>query len=147
MKTLFKELFEYNHHCNHQLAVIFENNHDKISEKSMKLFSHVLNAHHIWNSRINGNEHAYTVWEVHDTRLLKMINASNYEETLHLLEKTDLAAMLSYTNSKAQTFSNNVRDILFHVINHSTYHRGQMAADFKYSGLEPLNTDYIFFKR
>ncbi|QLH28398.1 MAG: hypothetical protein HWD63_02710 [Candidatus Parvibacillus calidus] len=39
-----------------------------------------------------------------------------------------------------------MKDIIFHIINHSTYHRGQIAMEFRQSGLEPLNTDYIFYK-
>ena len=71
----------------------------------------------------------------------------NYEHSLHILDKFDLTATMSYTNSKGQTFSNSIRDILFHVINHSTYHRAQIATEFKQNGLEPLVTDYIFYKR
>lgn len=29
----------------------------------------------------------------------------------------------------------------------ATYHRGQIATDFKNTGLQPLVTDYIFYKR
>ena len=51
------------------------------------------------------------------------------------------------TNSKGETFSNKIKDILFHIINHSTYHRAQIATDLKQNGIEPINTDYIFYKR
>lgn len=33
------------------------------------------------------------------------------------------------------------------LINHSTYHRGQITMLMKEAGLETLNTDYIFYKR
>ncbi|MCF8317339.1 MAG: hypothetical protein K9I02_01220 [Haliscomenobacter sp.] len=55
--------------------------------------------------------------------------------------------IINYSNSKGQLFSNSIQDMLFHIINHSTYHRGQVATEFKRQGLEPLVTDYIFFKR
>ncbi len=44
-------------------------------------------------------------------------------------------------------FTNVIQDVLFHFINHSTYHRGQIAIQMKEAGLEPIATDYIFFKR
>ena len=52
-----------------------------------------------------------------------------------------------YKNSKGIEFSNTVQDVIFHVINHSTYHRAQIASDLKANGIEPINTDYIFYKR
>ena len=55
--------------------------------------------------------------------------------------------MVHYTNTNGQAFDNSVRDILFNVINHSTYHRGQIAREFREYGPEPLVTDYIFYKR
>ncbi|WP_209331385.1 DinB family protein [Lunatimonas salinarum] len=34
-----------------------------------------------------------------------------------------------------------------HIVNHSTYHRGQIATLFRESGLQPVVTDYIMLKR
>jgi uncharacterized damage-inducible protein DinB len=87
------------------------------------------------------------VWELHSVQEFQNIDKVNYEQTLEILDKFDLNETIHYSNSKGQAFSNSIRDILFHVINHSTYHRGQIATDFKHSGIEPLATDYIFYKR
>jgi uncharacterized damage-inducible protein DinB len=35
--------------------------------------------------------------------------------------------------------------LLRHVVNHSTYHRGQVAAKLKRFGIEPPNTDFFFW--
>lgn len=147
MKQFFKELFEYSHHCNQKLADVFNVEPDKTSEKAVKLFNHVLNAHQIWNNRIDPKEKTFGVWELHAVQELKSIDQINYEQTLQILEKFELGKSLNYTNSKSKAFGSSVRDILFHIINHSTYHRGQIATEFKQYGLEPLVTDYIFFKR
>ena len=48
---------------------------------------------------------------------------------------------------KGNLFENKIDDILFHIINHSTYHRGQIMMLFRESGLEPIFSDYIFHKR
>jgi uncharacterized damage-inducible protein DinB len=147
MKQFFKELFEYSYHCNQKLADVFNNEPDKTSEKAVKLFNHILNAHQIWNNRINPSEKPFGVWELHEVKNLMHIDQTNYEQTLHVLNKFELDEALNYSNSKSKAFRNNVRDILFHIINHSTYHRGQIATEFKQHGLEPLVTDYIFFRR
>jgi uncharacterized damage-inducible protein DinB len=147
MNTFFKELFEYSHHFNQKLADIFNTSPNKTSEKSVKLFNHLLNAHQIWNNRIEPKQTPFSVWELHSVQEFQNIDKANYEQTLQILDKFDLAETINYANSKGQTFSNSIRDIFFHVINHSTYHRGQIATDFKQFGLEPVVTDYIFFKR
>lgn len=147
MKSLFRELFEYSHHFNQKWADIFIDSQDKITERSVKLLSHVLNAHDIWNNRIDQQKAPFGVWDIHDLSNLKSIDRANYEQTLKILDRSDLNEIISYKTSRGQPFKNSIRDILFHVINHSTHHRGQIAADFRQNGLEPPVTDYIFFKR
>ncbi|GAA5039320.1 protein DinB [Marivirga lumbricoides] len=147
MKQFFKNLFQYSHQCNQKLADIFNAEPNKTSDKAVKLFNHVLNAHQIWNNRINSTEKLFGVWEIHELKDLKSIDQKNYEQSLQILDQFELDESLNYINSKSKAFSNSVQDILFHIINHSTYHRGQIASEFKQGGLEPLVTDYIFFKR
>ena len=147
MKPFFRELFEYNYCFNQKLIEIFEDSPNKTSEKSVKLINHILNAHQIWSNRIDSKQTPFEVFELHNIQDLKNIDKTNYELTLKILDKFDLNATVNYSNSKGQEFSNSIRDILFHIINHSTYHRGQIATEFKNHGLEPLVTDYIFFKR
>jgi uncharacterized damage-inducible protein DinB len=147
MKQLFQELFEYSHHFNQKLFEVFKDHPDQTSEKAVKLFNHLLNAHQIWNNRIEPELAAFGVWELHAIQDLKGIDDINYEQTLRLLDTVDLDRTVNYSNSKGQAFSSRIRDILFHIINHSTYHRGQIATEFRQKGLEPLASDYIFYKR
>jgi uncharacterized damage-inducible protein DinB len=147
MKQFFKELTEYSHHFNQKLIEVFIDNPDKISEKAEKLYNHIINAHQIWNNRIDPKQAVFGAWELHPVQDLKGIENKNYEHTLQILNDYDLKLIINYSNSKGQLFSNSIQDMLFHIINHSTYHRGQIATEFKRQGLEPLVTDYIFFKR
>ncbi len=147
MKPFFKELFEYGHYFNQQLAEVFAENPGKTSEKSVKLYSHILNAHHIWNHRIDARQPVFGVWEEHPIHHFKTIDDANHAYTLSILDRLELTDSIDYSNTSGQAFANNVQDILFHVVNHSTYHRGQIAIEFRKCGLEPLMTDYIFYKR
>jgi uncharacterized damage-inducible protein DinB len=147
MKQFFRELFDYSHHYNQRLADIFLDNSGQVSEKSVKLFNHILNAHQIWNNRIDPIASTCQVWALHPLEELKGMDQHNYEHTVQLLVDENLDRILNYSTSGGLKFSNSVRDILFHVINHSTYHRGQIAAEFRANGIEPLATDFIFFKR
>lgn len=147
MKSFFKELFEYNFHSNQQLAELFLQHSNEASEKSLKLFSHILNAHHIWNNRIEEKQKTFNVWDIHTVQAFKQIDKNNHESSLRILDTFDLNQNIFYSNSKGDKFNNNIKDMLFHVINHSTYHRAQIATEFKQSGITPLATDYIFYKR
>lgn len=40
-----------------------------------------------------------------------------------------------------------IQQILFHIANHFTHHRGQIISDLRQNGIEPRISDYIFYKR
>ena len=147
MKDFFKELFEYSHHYNQKLIEVIQNNPDNISDKALKIFSHILNAHHIWNNRLIGNIPKYGVWQEHAPDEMIFIENQNFEESLRILKTLELNENIDYRNTLGKNFNNSIRDIIFHIINHSTYHRAQIATEFRTSGLEPLMTDFIFYKR
>jgi len=143
MKSFFETLFRYNLHCNQQLAGIFEREATRVDAKSAALFSHILNAHHIWNSRILGRKTEYGVWDDHAIDAFAAMDRLNHEDTLHILDMGNLATEIAYRTTAGSPFVNKANDTLFHVVNHSTYHRGQIALLFRQNGIEPLPTDYI----
>lgn len=147
MKTFFKELFEYNYHVNQQLWDVFNTNADKTSEKALKLYNHILNGHQIWNNRIEARGAASGIWDMHTNQDCRAIDKANYEHTLFIIDRFDLNDTIRHAKIKGKPFSRKVCEILFHVINHSTYHRGQIATEFRQNGLTPLMTDFIFHER
>lgn len=147
MKPFFKELLEYNHQHNQKLADVFVQEPAKTSDKAFKVFNHILNAQQVWNNRISNQERIVGVWELHKVKDLKSIDLKNYRLSLRILDKFDLNEKIQYKNSKGRSYTNSVKDICFHIINHSSYHRGQIASEFRKQGLEPLVTDYIDYKR
>ena len=54
-----------------------------------------------------------------------------------------LGQPVAYVNSKGESYTSSVEDILTHVVFHGAYHRGQIAASMRVSGFEPAYTDYI----
>jgi uncharacterized damage-inducible protein DinB len=147
MKDFFRELFEYNQHCNQLVADVITDHTGRISEKAMTLFCHSINAHQIWNNRIDPQSATFGVWQLHSPEACKMLLKENFEHSLSIIEHFDLATACSYSNTKGQSFSNTVGDILFHMINHTTYHRGQIATELRSRGIEPVVADFIFYKR
>ncbi|MEH6764638.1 MAG: DinB family protein [Aequorivita antarctica] len=147
MKAFFQDTFEYTNRCNQQLIEVLIKNPEAYAENISLLASHTLNAHHVWNHRIFGVAPALSVWQHLEISDLQNINNENFEHSEDILHKKELNKPINYTNSKGHNFTNTVSEIFFHIINHSTYHRGQLISLMKTQGMEPIVTDYIFYKR
>ncbi|MCI5057675.1 MAG: damage-inducible protein DinB [Flavobacteriales bacterium] len=147
MKNFFEELFEYNHDTNIKLINALNEVSPKLNEKIVKLFSHILNAHHIWVSRIENISPEYSVFELQPVLEFRNINTRNHLKTLEILDQRDLMESIAYQNTKGISFESSVQDILFHLINHSNYHRAQIATEMVNLDLKPILSDYIFYKR
>lgn len=147
MNDFFRDLYRYNSQCNHKLATLIALHPDQASQRALDLFSHVLNAHHIWNSRVLQQKSRYDRLQSHLPQDLEAIDLDNHAVTDGIIDAGILSGVRTYVNFKGEQGTNTVQDILFHVINHSTYHRGQIASDLKQSGIEPPVTDFIFYKR
>ena len=72
---------------------------------------------------------------------------SEWTNLLENLNDGDLDRKIEYVNTKGEKYLNAIEDITMHVINHSTYHRAQIAQKVKILGGNPAVTDYIFFQR
>lgn len=140
----FEELYRYNHWANLRLL-------DQVKEyytpSVARLFSHIINAHHIWNRRILGTIEELTVWSLHALEEVRKYEEGNHLETLELLKSTNLEKLVHYRNSKGEEFQSVIRDILFQIINHSTHHRGQIMTLQREQGEVPVALDYIFYVR
>lgn len=147
MQSFFKELFEYSYAMNKQIISVLNNDQSAFPKKSLELLNHILNAQQIWNSRIKGVPELCKVWEQRPSDQLEGINSDNKKVSFEILDTIDLEKSVTYINSRGEKFTNSARDILFHVVNHSTYHRAQIATEMKQTGLSPITTDYIFYKR
>ena len=56
-----------------------------------------------------------------------------------------LAEVIRYVNVKGETWEYPLSELFVHVVNHSSYHRGQAAAMLRQLGKTPLSTDYLVF--
>ncbi len=68
---------------------------------------------------------------------------ASWRSYLEKCREADLSHQIRYVNSKGETWSSQVNDVLLHVITHSAYHRGQIASDMRAAGLTPAYTDFI----
>src|SRR5690554_2443577 len=146
MTKKIKDLLDYNYEMNRRLIQLFIENKTTTDARTTSLLSHILNAQQVWNSRILG-ETPFGVWQLNPTNKLEEINQSVYQKSLEIVQNIDLNNVIHYKNSQGNSFTNSVCDILLHIVNHATYHRGQIATAFRIQGIQPLATDYIFHRR
>ncbi len=63
-------------------------------------------------------------------------------------EESVLAADFSYKNIKGDSYRQPLKDIIMHLSNHGTYHRGQLVTLLRQLGIEKIpQIDYIVFAR
>lgn len=141
----FRRLFSYNSWANrevlHSLAGV-----PIAPSRAVKLMAHILGAEETWYSRLLGMKPRLAVWpdldlresQQHEHRLSEAW--SNY---LTQVEAGQLSSSISYKNSKGESWTSQVSDILMHVIMHSAYHRGQIASEVRAAGCAPVLTDFI----
>jgi uncharacterized damage-inducible protein DinB len=147
MKKFIEDLFDYSHHFNQLMADKLIENQSEMSDKSILLFNHILNAHEIWCGRIMGDLSGTGVWDLRPSESWKTIDLENHRNAIKIIKDVDLEKEVTYRNSAGKEFVNSVKDILFHITNHSTHHRGQVVSELNKVAKEPLLMDYIFFKR
>jgi len=116
------------------------------AERPLKFMSHILAAERVWLERLQGQKQSVPVWPQHTADECARQAAellSLWEKYLAANTEAGLAATVKYKNSSGETWESRPDDILMHVIMHSAYHRGQIAADVRSAGFTPAYTDFI----
>ena len=148
-KDHFIHLFKYNDWATMQTAESIINLKKK-NRKSEELLSHIISAQKIWLNRILGKDIVTDPWQKLTQEEWTSQSTPQTAEWINFLEglhEDDFEKRIEYTNTKGELFTNTIKDVIVHVINHSTYHRAQIAQLVKQSGGEPAKTDYIFYQR
>ena len=147
---LIRTLLEYDYWANGEaLASLSTVGGD--AEKPLKFFSHVLGAQRIWLGRFESPEPPTAEpWPV-----LSSVESRAAIEDVHRrcmalvdsLTPEKLEENLTYRNLKGVGFQTPIRDVLMHLVIHSAYHRGQVAAAVREAGGKPAATDYSVYIR
>jgi uncharacterized damage-inducible protein DinB len=150
MKTYFVNLFEYDRFANKVIldTILKAGN----PEKPVKLMAHILAAQQIWLNRCKGLPVTGVVlWPDWPVGTLAETITQNTAAWLSYLEDSqpeDMEKLISYKDSKGNSWENTLSNVLTHVINHGTHHRAQAGQHLKFAGMENLPlTDYIYYVR
>jgi uncharacterized damage-inducible protein DinB len=141
------ELFAYTHTMNERCIDAILCHEESLPERILALQSHILNSHHIWIARINATASMFKPWEAQETNSYALLNNTNLDQTREILRADDPARVVQYANALGQSSANCVHDILFHVVNHGTHHRAQIALLLRESIMPPPSMDWIAYTR
>lgn len=114
--------------------------------RSLQLMSHVLAAERLWLERLKQLPQSVPVWPNPDLAQCEAEAAELKKlwfEYLDLATAGDISLTVSYKNSKGESWSSAIVDVLAHVVLHSAYHRGQIASHMRANGQSPAYTDFI----
>lgn len=114
-----------------------------------RTFGHIFDVDTVWFNRIVGNSlPAIGTTEFASTEeAIQALGALHEKVAGQLAERDDMLAIVRYANTAGQAFENRLMDVLVHMVNHGTYHRGNVADMVRQAGLPGCSTDYVFYLR
>jgi uncharacterized damage-inducible protein DinB len=148
MKTYFLKLYQYNVWATKRVLNCLEKQHVS-DEKILSIMGHVVAAQYLWLHRIKGLPPAQVkLWGEYKLAQLSTMADEAGKLWLEFVESTDnFNRDLEYINYVGEPYITNVEMIMIHLVNHSSYHRAQIALLLRQKGLEPINTDFITYDR
>lgn len=149
MTNYFIDLLEFNKWATEQTTKSILNLNKELPEAN-RLISHIVAAQKLWMERISGETTVKTPWEEYKTEdIVNLSNDINDKWILLIKNRGNgfLEMVVKYKTTSGEPFENKVMDIITHLINHSTYHRAQIARIVRQEGGIPPSIDFIRFKR
>jgi uncharacterized damage-inducible protein DinB len=149
MSESLQRRFRYSAWANETLAGALA--HGEPPEKAVHAYGHVQETEIIWTRRILGRENPNVPlwgkpsldqaaeWHVEASQAFALILAGLVDGTV--------GPAFSYKNSKGTAFTNNVEEILEHVLLHSAQYRGESAAFAIAAGMQVPDLDFIAWLR
>lgn len=149
LKDYFIHLFKYNDWSTKEAAkYVMDVRHNQ--QRVYDLLAHIVNSQKIWLNRVLKNNIIHDPWKSYSPTECIELSIEVTREWINQLEgkdDKDLRRRINYKNNKGEDWENTIGDIVTHVINHSTYHRAQIAQLMRQSGDQPPKTDYIAYQR
>lgn len=145
MKEFFIDKFEYDFRSNQTWIEVLTKNEDELSEFVRKSMSHIINVHHNWISRINNTKSESHIWDQLPLRFWDQLVHDNLRKTIDYLEHVEDTEKIYYHSEEGVQLSKSSIDILYHILNHSNYHRAQIAMELRNLNITPPAFNFIAY--
>ena len=142
----FIRLFAYDAWANHEVLAGLRAAKPEPPARSLKFIAHILASEQLWLERLEEKEQTLPVWPefaIAECEKLAVELSQLWKSYLEASNEAGLGRSVRYRNSKGENWNSRKDDILMHVVTHSAYHRGQIAADMRNAGSIPAYTDFI----
>ncbi len=148
MKAYFLKLYQYNDWSNQRVLNCIQRQNVS-DEKIFSLMGHIVAAQFLWLHRIKALPPPdLKLWGTYTLpQLIALANEAGKQWLDFVETHDDFNRELTYINYVGDRYTNNVETIMIHLVNHSTYHRAQIAMLLRQKGFEPINTDLITYDR
>lgn len=157
MKEWTRQLFDYHVWANERLMQhvkglpeeIFLNKVDSVFPTIAATFGHMIAVDELWYLRMKGNSLQQIVPKSFHTieDVIKASTVLHNEIKDFLIKVQNVEDIVVYQNTKGDPFNNTIIELVQHIVNHGTYHRGNISAMIRQMGYEGVSTDYIFYSR
>lgn len=118
--------------------------------QSLTTLQHIYLVEVVWFDRVSGNEEAQIAQYVAPGTIAELLAALREIHAKWLawsMDTEDFEVTIPHRNQKGEPFQMPAWQIVLHVVNHGSYHRGQVAAMLRAAGFAPPDTDLIIWYR
>src|SRR5215203_5840361 len=143
-----RQLYNYNDWANRRIVTALKNSP---SEKSLKILAHLLITEQEYFERLYGKDSTgFDFWQdlsLEECGRLAREIAERYEKLIRRFEEEGLDLRAEYRTSEGVWHENTFRELLTHVVFHSSIHRGNIMLNLREAGFAPPQIDYIIYLR
>jgi uncharacterized damage-inducible protein DinB len=130
----------------------FHKDHGTSFKSIFGTLAHIYQADSTWFGRIHGNPDSQTMNYPPKSDLAGLtadwfVLLDRAVEWSLKLNEAQWNDIISYKDSKGNSHQTPLLPIVMHLVNHGSYHRGQVASLLRQSGVTPPSTDLILFYR
>jgi len=161
MKELLSQLAAYNIWANHKLLEIIlalpeEKQKQEVPSSFRSLYTtvfHMWDAESIWWQRMKLHERITRPSDNFNSSMKDVSNGllqqnQQWQEWVDTSTEPILDHVFQYYSQKKESFKQPIFQMMLHVFNHGTYHRGQLVNMLRQLGIEKIpQTDFIVWSR
>jgi uncharacterized damage-inducible protein DinB len=161
MKQILGQYASYNHWANHLITQGIMNLPDEKHLQEVpgsfpslyQTIMHMWDAESIWWQRMKLHERLLIPSAAFKPTMQEAVNgllsqSAQWEEWIYRSNEMQLTHTFAYQNSRREQFKQPIAEMLMHVFNHGTYHRGQLVAMLRALGETKIPaTDFILYAR
>jgi uncharacterized damage-inducible protein DinB len=151
--ALLRDLYDYNEYANNHLVEVAATARDEHLRDVIATLAHVAGAQINWLERWKGGVNKRSTVDlqesirtVNDLREAFARSHADLSDYTAALTDADIESSLAYKDSRGDPYERPLWQLLTHVANHGTYHRGEAATALTALGHSPGDLDYLYWK-